>query len=619
MCGIVGAFPLNVQGLDLDVGVRRRATMFLHNEVLLETVARGRDATGMALTFGRREDDPEGSYLWTVLKQPVDTGGFFLNDGTDSRYNGQDEGANLDNLMAVAFNVERPLLHILGHTRAKTIGSEYSPLNNHPIMVGNIIGVHNGGVKNTDEIYKLHPEMTLQGEVDSEAIFQLLAENANERALGAQDIKYVTQRIVGPRAVFAYNKHYPEQVLFFRDKDRPLELAFLPELGLAILLSEKKFLNAALFVYHRVRMSAARDFPELSVRWMPIEADKGGVIDITTPVDIEAPLSESFPLIDTAKVLDQYEPPSKTTYNFGWGGSSQHTQQGGGSNRGYNRNIGFKTTSSTGSSSSSSSFNNSSSSSASNSKPGALVKAELVDISTYGPEKTRTVDVSDADVMDDPEDTGGNVGDTYTLPELVKRGADWALGTEAKKDKSLLVHRYEGKYKDYVNIPSVRESEAAELVTQLWAESFGEGYAKGYKDGASEQAESDHGTVGDTRVLEKEVETLREKLLESKTKQRRAAAYIANMKAFLMAAILTHDLASVGENEEGKFSLEFDSDLEDFLHTASGFEKSSPDMIRDLFGERDLQVIARGFSRTARKVANEVGSQARQVAKSIKS
>lgn len=150
MCGIVGAFPLNKPGLAMDAQTRRLVLLYLHNEVLFETVARGKDATGMALSFGPKEEG--GKPYWAVLKQPVRTADFFTNDGTSTRYKGQDEEANVERYMDVACLLGRPLNHVLGHTRAKTKGSEFNPLNNHPIIVGDIIGIHNGGVKNDDII-----------------------------------------------------------------------------------------------------------------------------------------------------------------------------------------------------------------------------------------------------------------------------------------------------------------------------------------------------------------------------------------------------------------------------------------------------------------------------------
>ncbi|MGW8181321.1 MAG: hypothetical protein ACWGQW_21530, partial [bacterium] len=370
MCGVVGAFPLNKPGLEVDPQVRRMVLLYLHNEILFETVARGKDATGMALSFGPKEEG--GSPYWAVLKQPVRTGDFFTNDGTQAKYKGQDEEANIERYMDVACLLGRPLKHVLGHTRAKTKGSEFNPLNNHPILVGNIIGIHNGGVKNDDIIYKLHPEMTPLGEVDSEAIFQLLAANGNDRALGLEDIEFVTQRIEGPRAVMAYNRNFPDQVIYFHDKERPLELVYVPEIATAFLCSEKRFFEAALEIYERARLTIKRDLPELSYTWRYIAEGKGGVIDVAAEIDDTQKVEDMFPLVESAKLLSEYESKTATTYNHGdtW--------------KGYGSNGTKSTGSSTGSSSTGGTAN------ANKTAPKQLgpapQEAEIIDMTRFGPE-----------------------------------------------------------------------------------------------------------------------------------------------------------------------------------------------------------------------------------------
>lgn len=62
------------------------------------------------------------------------------------------------------------------HTRAWTKGSPVNPNNNHPIRVANIVGVHNGGVWNDDELFAELGILDRRiGHVDSEAIFAALA------------------------------------------------------------------------------------------------------------------------------------------------------------------------------------------------------------------------------------------------------------------------------------------------------------------------------------------------------------------------------------------------------------------------------------------------------------
>ena len=59
------------------------------------------------------------------------------------------------------------------HTRWATQGSPQNNLNNHPILSGRIVGVHNGHLANDREIFKAL-SCKRHGEVDSEAAFALL-------------------------------------------------------------------------------------------------------------------------------------------------------------------------------------------------------------------------------------------------------------------------------------------------------------------------------------------------------------------------------------------------------------------------------------------------------------
>lgn len=597
MCGIVGAFPLNKPGLEMDPQTRRLVLLYLHNETLFETVARGKDATGMALSFGPREEG--GAPYWAVLKQPVRTCDFFINDGSSSRYKGQDDEANIERYMDVACLLTRPLKHVLGHTRAKTQGSEFNPLNNHPILVNDIIGIHNGGVRNDDVIYKKHPEMTPQGEVDSEALVQLLALSGAGRMLGAEDIKYVTERIEGPRAVMAYNRHHPDQVIYFHDKERPLEMVYIQELATVFLCSERRFFDQALALYERLRLTLKRDLPALSWEWRNIPAGKGGVINVAEEIDDTQKVEDMFPLLDCANTLSEYE----VTKSYTTGGRNYSYQNGS------NRNTGG----STGSTGTSSKGTN-------DTKPKkqlgpAPQAAEIIDLSQFGAENKGQTHSVDAEVlMDDNEDNNteesedDNVLDLYADEELKMRGIEYALSEESKDDEDLMVNLHKGNYKGLLAQTSLTEDAAAEVVHQLFPEFHGEGYVRGFKDGVEEQAaaneDESENIITAVQEMEGELEQLRTRLAAEKTKQRKAANFIANMKSFLVAAIVTHQLGQVVE-EDGKSNLVFDDELEEFIDIATGFENVDLGRVRNLFSPKDLEILKEGFYNFAKKVSQE--------------
>jgi glucosamine 6-phosphate synthetase-like amidotransferase/phosphosugar isomerase protein len=61
---------------------------------------------------------------------------------------------------------------ILGHTRMPTKGSRWRNANNHPLLTGHVVGIHNGTIVNDDHLFD-HLDLPRSGDVDSEVIFRL--------------------------------------------------------------------------------------------------------------------------------------------------------------------------------------------------------------------------------------------------------------------------------------------------------------------------------------------------------------------------------------------------------------------------------------------------------------
>lgn len=118
-------------------------------KTLIFNEERGRVASGVALI--RRD----GSYL--LHKEPIPASEMIVTD------------AYREILDAVGPDTTC----LLGHTRMPTKGSPWNNANNHPLVVGNVIGIHNGHIANDDELFDRFGLPRL-GEVDSEIIFRLL-------------------------------------------------------------------------------------------------------------------------------------------------------------------------------------------------------------------------------------------------------------------------------------------------------------------------------------------------------------------------------------------------------------------------------------------------------------
>ena len=117
----------------------------LSQHLLLEIVKRGRDATGCAFM-----NSETGKF--SVRKAPVSAPKFF----------------KTFDLMPL--DTRNTILH----TRWATKGSPSNNGNNHPIISGKVVGVHNGHLSNDDAIFAHMRSVERRAEVDSEAAFAML-------------------------------------------------------------------------------------------------------------------------------------------------------------------------------------------------------------------------------------------------------------------------------------------------------------------------------------------------------------------------------------------------------------------------------------------------------------
>ncbi|MCI5124739.1 MAG: glucosamine 6-phosphate synthetase, partial [Candidatus Electrothrix sp. AR5] len=124
MCGI--------NGILLSPGrtpaqLHRIRELFTAN--LLANEQRGREATGVALL------NKDSSRL--IDKAPITASRYILSS----------------DYLQVLDTLSENTTVLLGHTRKSTKGTPQKNANNHPIIRGNIIGVHNGTITNDDVIF----------------------------------------------------------------------------------------------------------------------------------------------------------------------------------------------------------------------------------------------------------------------------------------------------------------------------------------------------------------------------------------------------------------------------------------------------------------------------------
>jgi hypothetical protein len=206
----------------------------------------------------------------------------------------------------------------LGHCRNGTKGDAVDNNNNHPIRVGEIVGVHNGKIDNDKAIFE-KLKCGRDGEVDSEAIFRLLhhyTKNGTE-PFTTKMIQEVVHRLAGPYAVMTFSGNNPYQMAMFRD-GRPVEMLLIKKLGIVICASEDKIMKQAIFRYNKMSSLYEAGFPELEeddleLKQMP--DDSAIVFDLRTEITKKTDLADLY----------DWEKMSRTKY---WGTAPTYTSYG---------------------------------------------------------------------------------------------------------------------------------------------------------------------------------------------------------------------------------------------------------------------------------------------------
>jgi glucosamine 6-phosphate synthetase-like amidotransferase/phosphosugar isomerase protein len=231
MCGINGMVFLK--------GVKRDKAMmdkirFVFDQLLFETQDRGEHATGIA-SFKR-----DGSY--ELYKKDINADKMTRLDENYRKivdnFNGKDSSV------------------IISHTRYYTKGKPDKNFNNHPFDIGNVVGLHNGSVKNDDFLFGKHKEnFTRVGEVDSEIIFQLINHH-NKENISIKGLKKALEDtwIRGLFALAFVHKN-DSNTLHLIKQEKPMYVAFWQEAGIVIFNSDDDYITKAFHTLERVGQS----------------------------------------------------------------------------------------------------------------------------------------------------------------------------------------------------------------------------------------------------------------------------------------------------------------------------------------------------------------------------
>lgn len=237
MCGIVVGLAFGKLSKE-DEAIRQIILRILTTEMLVLTEDRGKDATGASLLFN------DGNF--TGMKRGEKASKFLATFGESKDCYG--------GLLKIWKKHSEPARVYLGHCRAGTTGDKEDNENNHPIKIRNLVGIHNGVIKNHEVIFdKL--KCGRDGKVDSEAIFRLFEyyTNKGKEPFTMEMLQNIVSRLEGQFAVTLFNADNLEQVPVFRD-GRPVEFVLLRKYGILLMVSELKFWHQAHFNYERIAL-----------------------------------------------------------------------------------------------------------------------------------------------------------------------------------------------------------------------------------------------------------------------------------------------------------------------------------------------------------------------------
>jgi len=135
------------------------------------------------------------------------------------------------------------LMSIIGHCRWPTQGSPENNLNNHPQVIGNIIGVHNGVINNDHELFKSFIKVIdRKAEVDTEIIFQLINHfDKSSKCVTIDAIRKATPYLGGSYACGMQNTNHPYNLYLFRHNN-PIKVLQYPGLGIMLFATREHFI-----------------------------------------------------------------------------------------------------------------------------------------------------------------------------------------------------------------------------------------------------------------------------------------------------------------------------------------------------------------------------------------
>lgn len=562
MCGIIGLFPFPLKEQKYDSRAISAIQRMLFSETLVALEPRGRDSSGIGLLWN---DGKVG-----VIKQAIPSPLFVRDDGTlgEDFVNPATPSMNFSSFISLwnrgVGSDDIFMRAALGHVRKGTQGSANNTHNNHPIIIppdgklnggdsvkeDTIIGVHNGGIQNDNELFKKH-KFNRIGKVDSEVIFHLISKYKND--ISVDNLEKTFEELEGAFAVMAYNNSIPNKVGCIREV-RPMEAAYSPELGTLIIVSERKYLDDAWDIYDRwrvresdtsfcyedngetINMGKVKDlFPYVSYSWYGGKQiyNTSSVEEGVFVLDLDQEVDDKTAPEDLIDVKKLYKKASSTYYEASYGGhrtpaSTPATVVND------NRSVKENTNSE---------------------------KTQVKDTTNYevqAQESGKDEECTEGQIVEvDAEVIDGEIEDdtmcSYSWEELYKIGKKMFYDGEVETDNMLIskdieeIRRTLEKY----NVKA-KEGGASELAASMYDVVFPEGFAEGYKQGY-EQASIEYMALFEQEETEvaselenanRKIENMKHAIGIIKEKKEKATKRISSTSPILKALLLEKGIIS---------------------------------------------------------------------------
>jgi glucosamine 6-phosphate synthetase-like amidotransferase/phosphosugar isomerase protein len=151
---------------------------------------------------------------------------------------------NLAGFNKILSTVNNKTTLLIGHSRWKTVGSEYNNNNNQPIISGSILGTHNGTISNATALFARY-QLKRLAEVDSEVLFRMADASLQEGTLNTVTYKNYLAECQGDLSCVFASKADPKCVYLFKGS-KPLFLYYNPRLQVIIYSSNDAYIDASI-------------------------------------------------------------------------------------------------------------------------------------------------------------------------------------------------------------------------------------------------------------------------------------------------------------------------------------------------------------------------------------